>query len=211
MLAFSGVALVVVGLVWWAPIPSDYIARLQTIQRYDELGEMSALSRPHFWAVAIRVARDNPLGIGLRNFETVYDAYDTSRGAYGERRSSHSTHFQILAETGYPGFAAYACLVVSSGLILLRIRRRTRRPENDPDANTLATASANGLLASMAAFLVGGTFLAQALNDLNWITFALIAALDRLPLAAEQEVPAPAVAQAAGAQAESAWAATGVR
>jgi hypothetical protein len=40
--------------------------------------------------------------------------------------------------------------------------------------------AANGLMTSMIAFLVGGSFIALALNDLTWLTFALVAALDRL-------------------------------
>ena len=32
----------------------------------------------------------------------------------------------------------------------------------------------NCLMASMAGFLVGGSFLSSALNDLTWVTFALV-------------------------------------
>jgi hypothetical protein len=34
-------------------------------------------------------------------------------------------------------------------------------------------------MVSMVGFMVGGSFLALALNDLTWLTFALLAALDR--------------------------------
>ena len=50
----------------------------------------------------------------------------------------------------------------------------------DPAAARFYSTFANGLMASIVAFLVGGAFLAQALNDLNWMTFALVAILDRL-------------------------------
>ena len=39
---------------------------------------------------------------------------------------------------------------------------------------------ANALMTSMSGFIVGGSFLALALNDLTWLTFALVAALDRI-------------------------------
>jgi hypothetical protein len=48
----------------------------------------------------------------------------------------------------------------------------------------LFTSAANALIAAMAAFLVGGSFVAMALNDLTWLTFALVAALDRVSAAA---------------------------
>jgi len=47
--------------------------------------------------------------------------------------------------------------------------------------------AANGLSASMMAFLVGGSFIALALNDVTWLTFAFLAALDRLSAATVRE------------------------
>jgi hypothetical protein len=49
-------------------------------------------------------------------------------------------------------------------------------------------------MASMMAFFVGGASIAMALNDLTWITFALLAALDRISserCAAEARIAAP--------------------
>ena len=42
------------------------------------------------------------------------------------------------------------------------------------------TTAANGLMTSMAGFIVGGSFISLAYNDLTWLTFALVAALDRI-------------------------------
>jgi hypothetical protein len=41
----------------------------------------------------------------------------------------------------------------------------------------------------VAGFLVGGSFLSSALNDLTWLTFALVAALDRLAASSATPVP----------------------
>jgi hypothetical protein len=38
----------------------------------------------------------------------------------------------------------------------------------------------NALLASMSAFVIGGSFIALALNDLTWMTFAVFASMERL-------------------------------
>jgi hypothetical protein len=45
----------------------------------------------------------------------------------------------------------------------------------------------------MIGFVVGGAFLALALNDLTWLTFAMVAAVDRLSLKmCEEPVMQPA-------------------
>jgi len=44
----------------------------------------------------------------------------------------------------------------------------------------MLTTTANALLGAQVAFIVGGTFQAELLNDLNWFMFGLVAALDRV-------------------------------
>jgi hypothetical protein len=69
------------------------------------------------------------------------------------------------------GYAFFACL---------RVRRRSADPRLTPQEARLLFTVANGLTTSMVGFAVGGAFLALALNDLTWLTFAMVAALDRL-------------------------------
>jgi hypothetical protein len=65
-------------------------------------------------------------------------------------------------------------------LACLRIRLRARHVGlGEPERHFYET-MANALIASMVGFIVGGAFIALALNDLTWLTFALVAALDRL-------------------------------
>jgi hypothetical protein len=71
----------------------------------------------------------------------------------------------------------------------------------------------NALIASMVGFLIGGAFLSAALNDITWLTFGLIASLDRVSLimcaeardSAASSVPAPAVAMTHGRSLEPAF------
>jgi hypothetical protein len=115
---------------------------------------------------------------------TAYDTYDFCDGCYGVHRSVHSSHFQVLAEQGYPNLP--------------------------PDTAHFYLSTANCLAASMAGFLVGGAFVALSLNDVTWLTFALVAALDRLT---RQPVTADAGKRGSGApvpvfsasQISSAW------
>jgi putative inorganic carbon (HCO3(-)) transporter len=164
------------------PIPEGYFDRVQTIQTYEEIDESSALSRLHFWRVAVNMAKDHPLGIGLRNFESAYDRYDFLDGKYGIGRAVHSSHFQVLAETGFAGAAVYLTMFGYAFIVALRVRSRSKDPSLAPDMQRFLFTSANALMASMAAFLVGGSFIALALNDITWYTFALVASLDRISL-----------------------------
>ena len=162
----------------YAPIPEGYGERLATIATYNEIGEQSALGRLHLWQVAVKMAESEPFGVGLRNYEPAYNAYDFSYGQYGVDRAAHSSHLQVLAELGYPGAVVWILQFSVAFAIVYRIRRRSHQLA--PVAASFVTSVANCLVASMVAFLVGGSFVSLAVNDLTWLTFAMLAALDRM-------------------------------
>lgn len=163
-----------------------YLERMQTIRTYREVNETSAVSRTHFWQVAVNMVQSQPLGIGLFNYEAAYDQYDFLDGQYGRKRSVHSSHFQVLAETGIIGAAAWSFNFVFAVWTIRRIRRRASRLSDENDRLALVS-GANAMFASMVAFLIGGAFIALALNDLTWISFGLVAALDRLSRSMQPE------------------------
>jgi O-antigen ligase len=175
----TAVGVVLLLVLFVVPLPQAYVDRLSTIRTYEEIGEDSAMSRPHFWKVAVRMAEQNPFGIGLRQYDNAYDLYDFLDGRYGRGRSVHSSHYQVLAELGYPGAAVWACLLLYSLFTGWRLRSRSSSPYMPEEHRALLFTCANALTVSMAAFMVGGSFLALALNDLTWLTFAMLAALDR--------------------------------
>jgi probable O-glycosylation ligase (exosortase A-associated) len=173
----------------FVPLPHGYTERLQTIQTYDKEQDASALGRLHFWNVAISMAISNPLGVGLFNYESNYDRYDTSGGEFGQRRAVHSSYFQVLAETGFAGAAVYGWMLAYSMVLTLRIRRRAHSPGLSTSESRFLETSANALAASMVGFMGAGAFIALALNDLTWLTFALIASLDRLSVKMSEAGP----------------------
>jgi probable O-glycosylation ligase (exosortase A-associated) len=168
-----------------------YLSRLQTITTYEEVEEVSAVSRPHFWKVAVAMAQAQPFGVGLFNYQANYNRYDSLGGEYGTGRAVHSSHFQVLAETGFFGAALWAGMFGYGFLVAFKVRRRGFRSEDPVERATLVT-GANALMASMLAFVVGGAFISMALNELTWITFALIASLDRISRGLGAEAPAVA-------------------
>jgi O-antigen ligase len=184
----AGVAYMVV------PVPEGYLDRLQTIQTYEEVDDESALSRLHFWRVAMVMANNRAFGVGMRNFEAAYDQYDFSYGQFGNRRSVHSSHFQVLAEHGFPGAFIWIVMFALAFVLALRVRRRSRHPDLTSEERRFYFTMANALMVSMVGFIVGGAFVASALNDVTWLTFAMVASLDRL---AHQPVPLPVLAPTA--------------
>lgn len=164
-----------------APKPEGYVERMGTIYTYEEVGEGSALGRLHFWRIATLMADDNPFGVGLRNYDRAYDDYDDSQGAYGRNRSVHSSHLQVLAELGYAGLAIWVLIFSYAIVTCLRIRFKAAKLVGltDDDRSFYMTV-ATALAASMLAFLVGGMFISAANNDFTWITFGVVAALDRM-------------------------------
>jgi len=184
---FAGIAYLVV------PVPQGYLDRLETIQTYEEVDDESALSRLHFWRVATIMASNRAFGVGMRNFEAAYNQYDFSYGQFGVRRSVHSSHFQVLAELGFPGAFIWIVMFALAFALGLRVRRRSRHPDLTSEERRFYFTMANGLMVSMVGFIVGGAFVASALNDVTWLTFAMMASLDRL---AHQPVSLPVLAPA---------------
>jgi len=174
------IAVASVLLFQFAPLPEGYRERVQTINTYDEIEETSALSRLHFWKVALDVALDNPLGVGMHNFELVYNRYDFSDGQFGRARSVHNSHLQALTEEGFLGGIAWITLFILSFRTCFRVRRLVKTSLSQDDNGKFYDSMAVALIVSMVGFLVGGSFIAMALNDLTWITFGLVAALERL-------------------------------
>lgn len=175
--------IVVAGLLTFkfAPMPEGYMERMETIRTYDEIGEQSALSRLHFWRVAVLIVQDHPLGVGLRNYDQAYNTYDDSSGLYGDWRSVHSSHFQVLSELGYMGFVLWVLAFAYALFICLRIRYAAVALTGLSDEDrTFYVATSTALAASMLAFLAGGSFIASAGNEVTWLSFGLTAALQRV-------------------------------
>ena len=199
VLALIVLAMLAVPVSYFVAMNPEYEDRLQSIRTYDEVSDESAMGRLHFWNIATKMARDYPLGVGLFNYEAAYDNYDDTGGKFGHRRSVHSRHFQVLAETGYPGAVVWTAMFICAFWIALRTRRAAARNQAlTAEDRRLFVSVSNALVASMVAFLVGGAFVAMALNDLTWISFALTAALDRL----FKRVSATATADTAAAPAK---------
>jgi putative inorganic carbon (hco3(-)) transporter len=185
---------VISALALTLPYPTGYDHRLSFIADPETIAtDMSSAGRLHFWRVAIDMAEARPFGVGLRNFEQSYDFFDSSGGLYGRARSVHNSFFQMLAETGFAGLAVYLFLIGWTFRTLFRVRKRASNDSLSFDHRHFYFTLANGMLASMVAFVVGGSTLSLAVNDLTWLTMGTVVALDRLVrLDAVERGPHPA-------------------
>jgi len=197
LLAFFTIVLAVV------PLPQKYVDRLSTIRTYDQADDEdpegareSAKSRTHFWQVGIAMAMSKPLGVGIKQYEAAYDRYDFLHGKYGHKRAIHSAHLQVLAELGFVGAFLWLAMFACAFFACMRVRARAGDERLRPPLRRFLLTAANGLMASMAGFIIGGAFLSLAYNELTWLTFAIVAALDRLSvqLALEPETEPAEVA-----------------
>ena len=82
--------------------------------------------------------------------------------------------------------------------LCVRVRLRSRHPSLSADDREFFFTASNALMISMTGYLVGGAFIALALNDLTWLTFAMVAALDRLSARAITQAPSITPPEPAG-------------
>ncbi|RJP36487.1 MAG: O-antigen ligase domain-containing protein [Desulfobacteraceae bacterium] len=84
----------------------------------------SAGNRMDIWKNTIDIARDHPLGTGLRTFESVMPAYNTLGPVNIKYKHAHNDYLELLAETGWIGFMALTVgFYLFLGQSILRIKR----------------------------------------------------------------------------------------
>jgi O-antigen ligase len=104
--------------------------------------------------VSMRIIADHPWGVGFANFEHVSGPYISAESVNGpsvgsQVLSAHNTFLNVLAETGYVGFALWITALVTAGVRLWRISCR----HSGQYFGTVARALFIGLLAIVPAML----------------------------------------------------------
>jgi probable O-glycosylation ligase (exosortase A-associated) len=170
---FATGALIVIAAAVLAP--ASYKDRLSSIKDYETEG--SARGRIRSWGIAIRMASANPiLGVGFSKYTQHYLDY-TPNPTPGELAGTaiivaHNSYLQIWAECGTPAFLLYLGLVAMSVISVWRIRKEARSRYYSSWILNYATM----FEASLAAFIVGSTFLNRAHFDLfyHWVAIILV-------------------------------------
>lgn len=158
-----------------ALIASDaWIGRMGTI---GDDSEGSAMGRVAVWMWTLDYVLSHPLG---GSFE-VYRINET-RLVLGDGsvlkvagKAFHSIYFEVLGETGMPGFTMYALLLLMTRNGFARIVNR-----NADGENAWITDAARYLLFSVYVFLAGGAFIGIGFQSLFYYMAALSVALTNL-------------------------------
>jgi probable O-glycosylation ligase (exosortase A-associated) len=185
------VPLVVVGLALLAFMPENWVARMQTIQNYEEDG--SAMGRIQAWQTMTGIANSRITGAGFSAYSTsIFNTY--SPGEW-PARAAHSIYFQVLGEHGWIGLFLFLAIWVIAWRMASRIRKQAR--------SVGGQAQALGVLAGMCqvsivGYAVGGAFLSLAYFDLPYNILIMLLVATRVLSQMEQAEGASQVAPERG-------------
>ena len=170
-------AIVLVAALVAPVLPTEFWDRMSTITAPSDERDESTQGRLHFWAVAIAMANDRPfVGVGHRGYERAYNTYDWTEGQYLTNRAVHSAWFGVLGDLGYTGLILFIAIVFLSFRACRRVRKAAQRGELPATMGPYAVA----LESSLAAFVVGGSFVSFQYSEMLWHFFALTIALERV-------------------------------
>lgn len=165
------------------PNSDGYLGNISSSFAEEEELDASAASRPYFWGIAMEMANDHPIGVGVGCYVSNYSSYDLTGGLYGNNRSVHSSHFAVVAELGYPGTIIWIAILLAAIRSLWRARNMTRsKMATDPEAAAIYHL-ATGLLVALVVFIQGGNFYELTYNDFTWLIFAMAIACSKLAIA----------------------------
>jgi probable O-glycosylation ligase (exosortase A-associated) len=151
--------------------PERLVDRYGTLVNYEE--DSSAESRFWNWEFCRRVGMGRPTGGGFQFESTeVYKKYypEFLERWPGKNWTCHSIWFTMLGDHGVLGFTIWLVLIISS-LMSLRRLRRIGQLETE---NAWLVPFSQSVQASIAVFMVVGTFLDAAYFDLFYYLVAMI-------------------------------------
>ena len=114
------------------------------MQRFLTLGADSG-SRMDIWRDSLPIINDHPLGVGLGNYENVFQVYNQSLTSEKTVIHAHNDYLQFLIETGWIGFSA---IMIGFFIFLGKSARRIRHLDfkRDPLRFYLAVGAFSGLI-----------------------------------------------------------------
>lgn len=174
-------------LVWLPSTPAASAFLKEQFNRFvtsADINYNAAYMRPAIWKSIFRMVEDHPAGVGIGNFSVQLPPYDLE---VTTRSHAHNQFLQVLAETGFPGFLAFAALVVLAiGAMLSRAIAPRTQADDDADAIDYGVGAAFFVMLLQSVF---ETPLSYPFTALNW--FVLVGVATRRPLAAQPRTVGP--------------------
>ncbi|MCM2283285.1 MAG: O-antigen ligase family protein [Desulfobacula sp.] len=114
-------------ILFFMLMDTSFIDRMSTIGEETQSVENSesnmiddrvSLSRIDFWKASIRIFRDHPMGIGVKNFYKVVPFYDP----FNPGMDAHNTYVLCYSEIGIFGICIFMFILIETVLQIKRIR-----------------------------------------------------------------------------------------
>ncbi|OLN29423.1 Membrane protein SypL involved in exopolysaccharide production [Desulfovibrio sp. DV] len=148
----------------------------------DEDQEYTGAERVYYWKVAKQIMEEHPFtGIGWGNFADEF----ARREGLSEGIVAHSTWFQVGAEAGMTGLAAFSAMIAGAIGYSFMAWRRFRRT-----GDTWGEMHSRVLLTGLLAYCVGGTFISREYSELLFLYIAMTAVIAEQSLLGATTSPA---------------------
>src|SRR5579859_1278033 len=177
--------LILAGFLWFHP---DVLSQ-NVLGRAQNKGDFERLS---LWAMNLQLVAQHPLlGMGPAGYSVYNMTYHPS-----DARSTHNNYFDVLAQTGVVGMAAFLALFGAFLWIGVKNCRALARQRNFEEAFAVATLA--GCIGALVAMMLGDWVLPFAYNQtitgfdnaaFTWMLLGAAVSLRRI-LAARRPVPA---------------------
>lgn len=170
---FSAISVIFFGVLGAYSLTDKYFwMRMSTLKQVED-GDASGSHRVDFWLATFDVMKDFPLGVGINGFEAVSTIYLPSKYfVHISNKAVHSSWFQLLAETGWPGPIIFFILLFS----LFRLAKKTKQYSID---NCLIECYFKIIVfeSALLSYLVAATFINRIRAESMWwcILFLMIA------------------------------------
>jgi O-antigen ligase len=147
--------------------------RAGTITKGPEGRDRSAESRLEIWEGGIKMATENPFGVGAGNFAQNIGKY----APLHPNRDAHSTFVRCLCELGIAGLVVLAALIVNSLVLLFKSVRRSNEliEQGHPESGYLGL----GILSALTVFVTSGLMGTFTYVEAFWWYLAIPVCLHR--------------------------------
>jgi probable O-glycosylation ligase (exosortase A-associated) len=165
--AVLGILMVVIIPLVITFMPDKYMAKMGTIETYDE--DASAMGRINAWWFAFNLAKDHPItGGGFGAFDKqLFQIYAPEPDNFHD---AHSIYFEVLGEQGFVGLTIFLIIGFLAWRTGSKIINKTRNRSELKWAEQLASM----VQVSIIGFAVGGSFLGLAYFDLYYHLIAIL-------------------------------------
>jgi probable O-glycosylation ligase (exosortase A-associated) len=168
----SGTLLALLLVVALASMPETWIARMHSIEEYQQ--DASASARLEVWHTAWVMATSRPL-VGAGFFATYSQPVVNLFAPGAGTRAVHSIWLEVLGEHGFPTFFIWVGMSIAGAIYARRIIKRATGVPNLEWCVSLAKMTQ----VSMIAYLVGGSFLSLCYWDYYFTLLVAVSAVDQ--------------------------------